>query len=327
MELKPIDQTTRGRGQLHAALSLYRKLVEEEARNPEPQILYWIDHSKENLADEFRCFAIRNAKEVVGYLQYSYFNEEHIFFFEYFCMRPGKGGLVPTPAVNCIEEFLARNYRPDFTIVFDVAHKQVTSDKRVPDTKRLDYFTRLGFRKIDVGYQYPVLQTYGESSYSADLMVLLPGGRTEVTPTEMRTILRCVYFKHYLRWDRPFLDPAEFAARERLINNLYSSQIAQIATREKFDTFGDNRRLRMNWMAKYQPSVRALLRKIFTPKMPQLITWIVLLLLIQWLLGSVWLLIPFAVVLVILDCLTKDTADSQKLLVAIISKFRLSGPQ
>ena len=66
MELKPIDRTDRAVGRLNAALSIYRETILAEAQNPERQILYWIDHSKDALADEFRCFAIQHDKVVVG---------------------------------------------------------------------------------------------------------------------------------------------------------------------------------------------------------------------------------------------------------------------
>src|SRR5258708_5323215 len=80
MELKSIDRTDRGRSRLNAALSIYRETILPEAQNPERQILYWIDHYKDELADEFRCFAIQSDNKIVGYLQYSYFREEHVFF-------------------------------------------------------------------------------------------------------------------------------------------------------------------------------------------------------------------------------------------------------
>ena|ERR1700737_794892 len=79
MELKPIDRTDRAVGRLNAALSIYRETILAEAQNPERQILYWIEHSKDALADEFRCFAILHDKAVIGYLQYSYFREEHVY--------------------------------------------------------------------------------------------------------------------------------------------------------------------------------------------------------------------------------------------------------
>jgi hypothetical protein len=44
MELRAIDRTDRGIGRLHKALSIYRETILPEAQNPEPQILYWIDH-------------------------------------------------------------------------------------------------------------------------------------------------------------------------------------------------------------------------------------------------------------------------------------------
>src|SRR5260370_21261102 len=101
MELRSIDRTDRALSRLNAALSIYRETILPEAQNPERQILYWIEHSKEDLADEFRCFAIQHADVVVGYLQYSFFREEHIFFFEYLCVRDKKRrGLVPSQAVR-----------------------------------------------------------------------------------------------------------------------------------------------------------------------------------------------------------------------------------
>jgi hypothetical protein len=50
MELKPIERTDRAVGRLNAALSIYRETILAEAQNPERQILYWIEHSKDTLA-------------------------------------------------------------------------------------------------------------------------------------------------------------------------------------------------------------------------------------------------------------------------------------
>src|SRR6266404_6581351 len=161
MELKVIDRSDRGRARLDAALSIYRETILPEAQNPERQILFWIDHSKDNLADEFRCFAIQRERYVVGYLQYSYFREEHIFFFEYLCIRDSKrAGLLPSEAINGIEDFLAQNYRPGFTIVFEVAQKRTTTSSWEQDKKLVAYFKRLGFRIIGFDYHYPILQSY-----------------------------------------------------------------------------------------------------------------------------------------------------------------------
>jgi hypothetical protein len=326
MELKAIDRSDRGRGRLHAALSLYTELVSAEERNPEKQIIYWIDHSKESLTDEFRCFAIQRDGEVVGYLQYSYFAEEHLFFFEYFCIRDRRRkALVPHPAIRLVRDHLAKNYKPDFTIVFDLAHAVDANGKRVPDRKRLDYFERIGFRKIEFNYQFPELQSYTNvTSHSADLLVQLPLGRTVATASELRTIIRCLYFKHYLRWDRPFLDEEQFAVRQRLIDELYAKQIAQIAAKHEFPTSGSNRRnLLTALIVRYQPSIRELAERVFSPKMPRLLAWLFILLICQWILGDVWKLIPLAIVLIIVDCLTQDTDASHKLLIAVLSRLRL----
>lgn len=326
MDLKPIDRTDRGRTRLNAALSIYRDSILPEAQNPERQILYWIEHSKEALADEFRCFAIQKLNKVLGYLQYSYFREEHTFFFEYLCILDSKRrGLLPSEALKSIEDFLAQNYEPDFTIVFEVARKTTKLGEWQPDKRLISYFKRLGFRKVDFDYRYPILQSYhGEISYPADLMILLPQGRKVVTSFEMRTILRCIYFKHYLRWDRPFLDPARFQERERLIDELYSVEVAQIGGNDKFGTSGDDKRSQEARFANRHPRLRSLLERIFGPKLPRLIVIILLLLAVKWLLGNGWLLLPFIPAVAALYCLAEDTEASRKLFVVIISRFRFA---
>src|SRR5579884_4538533 len=116
-ELTQSDRTNRnpGRSRLQAALAIYRETILPEAQNPERQILYWIDHSRETLTDQFRCFAVHRGEEVIGYLQFSYFSEEHVFFFEYLCLRDKyRKGLARSAAINAIEQYLLENYRPEF---------------------------------------------------------------------------------------------------------------------------------------------------------------------------------------------------------------------
>lgn len=325
MELKSIDRTDRGKGRLNAALDIYRETILPEAQNPERQILYWIEHSKDDLTDEFRCFAIQRDNAVVGYLQYSYFREEHIFFFEYLCIRDSKRtGLVPSEAMKIIEDFLAQNYRPGFTIVFEVAQKRDASAQWKSDKKVVGYFKRIGFRKVDFDYRYPILQSYdGELSYPADLMVRLPDDRTDVTSSEMRTMLRCIYFKHYLRWDRPFLEPERFGERERLIDELYSKEVAQIGGNDTFGTSGTAKGSKLGLFANRQPRIINLLERIFGPKLPRIIIVIVVLLGAQRTMGSTWSLVPFVLAVAALHCLAEDTETSRKLFVVILSRLRL----
>jgi hypothetical protein len=150
MELKHLERTNQNRASLDAALGIYRNTILPEAQNPERQILYWIDHSTDDLTDEFRCFAIKKERSVIGYLQYSYFREEHIFFFEYLCLQKiGDVGLAPSEALKSIEDYLSQNYLPNFTIVFEVAYKRDTGTQNwLPDKKLIRYFTRLGFRSL-----------------------------------------------------------------------------------------------------------------------------------------------------------------------------------
>ena len=281
------------------------------------------------IADEFRCFAIQDDGVVIGYLQYSYFAEERIFFFEYLCIRDKRPrGLSSSKALKSIEKFLGENYDPGFIIVFEVAQTQAAGGVWQKDEKLITYFARLGFRTIDYGYRYPILQSYeGAISYPADLMIRLPNSKKVVSGTEMRTVLRCIYFKHYLRWDRPFLSAQNFDERERMINELYSQQIAKIGDTDHFGTSGDDRRSGLARFDRYQARIGALSDKVFGPKLPRLIAVIVVLLCTQWALHSQWLLVPFVLCAAALYCIAEDTDASRKLFVVILSKLKLSRPQ
>jgi hypothetical protein len=324
MELRPIERTDRAQAMLYAALGIYRETILPEAQNPERQILYWIDHSQDELKDEFRCFALRVGRNVVGYLQFSYFREEHVFFFEYLCIKDARRrGLMPSEAIRAIEDYLAQNYSPGFTILFEVAHVRSGTTDWMPDAKLIAYFRRLGFRTINFKYQYPILQSYdGAIGYPADLMVRLPAGRTIVTSSEMRTLLRCVYFKHYLRWDRPFLDPERFGERERLINELYSREVLQISAAEGFETNGDPKRALRARFVNNQPRVRYLLTRIFGPRLVQVVVLVCLVLFAQHYLGNIWLLIPFILCVGAVHCLAENNEASRKLFVTIMSRLR-----
>lgn len=324
LELKAIESSRQDRGRLYAALDIYREGVRPEEQNPETQILHWIDHRSDLQADQFRCFTLNDGDKILGYLQYSYFSEENLFFWEYLCLKKQViSGLGPNRGVvAAIKKHLIENYPPNFTIVFEVAHDKTVGGKRISDKKRLSYFERLGFRKVDYPYRFPVLQTYdGEISYAADLLVLLPNKQTILSAAELRTILRCLYYKHYLRWDRPFLDAEQFDRRQQLIDALYASQVSQIGNTDHFDTEGDDRRLGMFSFDRYQPQIKALLSKIFGPKLPRLIVVIALLLVLERVLNSVMLLIPFVLVVAVVFCLAEDTENSAKVLALVLKKL------
>ena len=329
MQLNPIEETNHDIKKLNDALNIYRETILPEAQNPERQILFWIEHSKEYLTDEFRCFSIQEGNNVIGFLQYSYFREEQIFFFEYLCIKDKRRkGLLPSLALKTIEEYIADNYPPNFTIVFEIAQIKDKNCNWIPDTKLIKYFQRLTFRQVEFEYHYPVLQSYdGEMSYPADLMVRLPENRTIITATELRIILRSIYFKHYLRWDRPFLDQNRFTERERLINELYSKILILISNKDSFGTLGDDKRSKIAFFKNRRSLFTQTLNQIFRPKLMRLILLAVVLLIAEQILGSVLLLAPFVIALAALFCLAEDTKASRKLFLQILARMHFSQPR
>jgi hypothetical protein len=156
-------------------------------------------------------------------------------------------------------------------------------------------------------------------------MVMLPNQRTTVTASEMRTILRCIYFKHYLRWDRPFLESQPFALRERLINDLYSEQVSTIRDDDTFGTSGDDKRASRPRFLNQMPKIGEIMDKFFAPKMPRLLAVIGVLLVSEWFLnhmGRGWMFVPFVLAAALLYCLAENTKETRKLFVMILARLR-----
>jgi hypothetical protein len=150
----------------------------------------------------------------------------------------------------------------------------------------------------------------------------MPEGRTVVSSFEMRTILRCIYFKHYLRWDRPFLNPQGFSEREKLINELYSREVAHIGGNDSFGTKGDEKRSRLGLFRNRQVRIGDLLERVFAPKFPRIIAVAVILLAVRELLQNDVLFVPFVLTICAVYCLIEDTENSKKLFVTIISRLK-----
>ena len=74
----------------------------------------------------------------------------------------------------------------------------------------------------------------------------------------------------------------------------------------------------------HSPSMTVLLEQIFAPKLPRLLVAMTILLFVQWLLGSVLLLVPFVLTVAALFCLAEDTANSRRLFKTVIARLSLS---
>jgi len=158
-------------------------------------------------------------------------------------------------------------------------------------------------------------------------MVRLPEKRSKITASEMRTLLRCLYFKHYLRWDRPFLSPDRFGERERLINHLYSAQIAEIGGNDSFGTRGDDNRSQIERFQNRQPRLRLVLEEIFAPKLLRVVTLVAVLVAAARIIGNPYLFVPFVLAVAALYCLIEDTEASRRLFVLIMSRMRIVKPR
>lgn len=321
IQLKPFIRSNREVSRLNAALRLYRNLIPEEARNPEEQIIYWIDNSKKHLTDEFRSLSIHSDNELIGYFQYSYFVDEHLFFFEYLCLtNKGRKGLIRSDFLHALEQYFSANYRPGFMIAFEAVRNKIDG-VWVPDKKRLNYYEFLGFRKVEFEYRYPVLQSYGDESYPADLMVRLPGESITITASQLRMILRAIYFKHYLRWDKPFLGPEDFCRREMIINDLYAKEIAVISKTDEFKTTGRIRKYSFLEQIKRVPEILPLLKEIFgNHPLLRICAICFLFLLLKTLLKNDWLFVPFVLLVFAAWCLVDEKEASRKLFVTIIKQ-------
>lgn len=227
MRLERLGHSARDARRIEQALAIYRDAIIPEARNPEREILYWIDHGRSMAAGELSCLAIEDDDVVVGYLQYSYFDRPASAFIEYVCLSPSSrlGGVDLMSAIvgRVTEEKPAWR-----AIVGELAFKNEASTRWREDRALQKLAGRFGFGRLAIPYRYPALNSLSrEASHPADLVARLRTG-DRIPAKDALEIVRAIYFDHYLGWDAPFLSPARLNQRRELIGDLFDQQAAAL---------------------------------------------------------------------------------------------------
>lgn len=230
MRLERLSASARDAHRTDAALAIYQETILPEARNPEREILYWIEHSERGGANELFCFAIEDDRRVVGYLQYSYFANIDCAFLEYVCVAAG--AVAGTSLLEAFLQQLTRAHPGWKAVVGEVAFQKSLSSSWREDRVLLRLAARYGFGRLDIPYRYPALNSGArEPSHPADLVVAVRTGDS-VQSDYALDIMRAIYFDHYLAWDRPFKSEHILSERETLFARLYNEQAAAISGRQ-----------------------------------------------------------------------------------------------
>jgi hypothetical protein len=307
-----------------SALNIYGDRILREAQNPEKQILYWVENGEVLLNDKFKCLAYEREGAIVGYAQYSYFSDENIIFFEYFCVTANaKGQNLTSAFIELLRSHVFDKYNDQVTIVFETAHTPDPNSGWVSDKALNRYFRRFGFRKLNFDYFYPVLQSYvAGTSYPADLLIATKKGEIEFNSYQVRTILRAIYFKHYLRWDKPFLSSAELIGREKLINSLYNMHATKIQDDDKISTSGGSA---IDFSANFRRSTSFITTALTSDYMKRVSIFLFSLLivsLVNHVTDSMAVTISSILIATLIYGIFENSASSNKLVLALVGKLR-----
>jgi hypothetical protein len=230
MRLERLLKVGRDAKRIDAAMAIYQRTILPEARNPEREILYWIEHSERGGANELFCFAIEDQGKVVGYLQYSYFASAECAFLEYICVAKD-ARVYGTDALAAFKHQLSSAHPTWKAVVGELAFQKGPANLWREDATLLRLAGRYGFGRLDMPYHYPALNASArELSHPADLVVMLRNGSALDVAAALQ-IVRSIYFDHYLAWDRPFMPADKLAERQRLFDELYSQQVAAAGER------------------------------------------------------------------------------------------------
>jgi hypothetical protein len=281
---KVIKLKNRQRSRLDQALQLYREILVSEAQYPESQLRQW-NQKQTQFANQFGLCAIEAGEAVVGFFQYSYFNDEHIVFIRSLCIRnvPDAGEFDYNKTIKSIKDFLAHNYTSnDLLVVCEIPWVRLKDEDWHSNSNMTNHLELLGFRKLDLEYKYPaVRRSDGEGAYRADLLTWRPRIQMGLSLSAIQLILRTIFFNYYLRWDRAFLELALFEQRNDFLTKLHSAVELQVKGTNNLIRNAAGSDFETTKQKTSRPLFSRTLEKFFEPKLARLVEISILVLLLS----------------------------------------------
>jgi hypothetical protein len=232
-ELRRFSRTTDP--DFQSALRLYVRLIPGPARTQSNEIVYWLENYQQFKPDEFCVCGFYSNDAIIGYAQFAYFHAERIIAFDYLLLHEAhRGHGEYFQFVKLLKEWIdEQHWELDYVTAEVSADCDVANDR----VRLVDLFQQVGFAVVNCLYHQPHLGLNNPQSDIKVHFLVRPSAKMLTMPAPVFVkIVETIYFKHYQRWYRPFLDaPFEY---DKLLRQRFAELTADAEHRKVVELDG-----------------------------------------------------------------------------------------
>lgn len=218
-----------------SALQLYIRLIPGPARTQSNEIVYWLERYSQFNPDEFCVCGFYADNAVVGYAEFAYFRRERIIAFDYLLLHEAhRSHGEYFEFVRLLKQWVDQQHWEIDYITAEVAAEYDHSSDAVAIVELLKL---VGFSVVDCTYYQPLLGIDNPQSDMEAYFLVRPSVKIPKLPAAvLLRIVETLYFRHYARWYRPFLDaPAPY---DKLLRQRFARFKAEVEPRKEVELNG-----------------------------------------------------------------------------------------
>ncbi len=213
-------------------MRLYNENISPSIKTNTNEIIYWLDHFKEiRKMDSFWILALYLNNYPIGFCQGIYLKTEKIVFIDYCVIDPDYRGRAFSEFSYMIRDFFVEKKLDINYYITEVAYLNQRLIPAESALKLMRLIKMTGFKVIKALYVQPELGLGNhESEMNAALMIFINGGcdYQSIKKETYLDIVHTVFYRHYIPWYQPFMDPKEWEMYRKKVDNAYNKITANI---------------------------------------------------------------------------------------------------
>lgn len=216
--------------QLAEGIALYKQSVPAHDKTNTNEIVYWLSRYKQEFGDDYECFGFYRNDECVGFSELVYFKNERFIVIDYLTLKAEyKRNNIFYEFFEQIRSYFALNNQEIDYWIFEVFNSSIDGNPSTDDELLISLLRLQGFKRVNTNYLVPDLGLDNpQSAMSGQLMIYTESGLSYIRKELFRKIVSTIFFKHYLRWYKPFLKDS-LPKYEKILNEKYDIIISQIS--------------------------------------------------------------------------------------------------
>ncbi len=208
------------------ALKIYTTYIDTTSLTDTNQITFCLDNYYLHYEkSDFIVSGFYQNKQLIGYCQFIYISEEKLIIIDYIAIdEPYRGISVFYVFVEKIRELIiGRGFEVKYLVGEINIHHSLNDEIPIKAQMLIKLLKSNNFGEVKATYIQPMLGADNYESEQKSILMLYPSNQYEAIKREtFLKIVETIYFKHYERWYKLFLNDSELIQYQMHLHNLFS---------------------------------------------------------------------------------------------------------